>query len=102
MAFVQGRWNTPPPELEHVWYWFLDLHAGRGFDSNGQAQAISYIEIEAWARLRDTEPTPFEVEVIRTLDRSFCSGEFAAPKGGDIKGLMSTKAAVQKANRRDG
>jgi hypothetical protein len=33
--------------------------------------ALSYAEIDAWARLTDTHIEPWEVEAIKAMDRAF-------------------------------
>lgn len=58
-----------------VWSIFLDLNAARsvGFGPN----PITYSEIEAWSRVRLEPVRPWELDIIRALDRAFlkASGE---------------------------
>jgi len=56
-----------PVELAYLFAWFTELSAARGSGGFG-ANPISYAEIDAWARLTGTAPTPFEISVIRLLD----------------------------------
>lgn len=50
--------------------WFYQLNARRppGFDSPA---AIPYSEIEAWARLTDSNPRPHEVDALTAMDSAF-------------------------------
>lgn len=52
--------NMPelPYSLGHVWDWFLDIFRG---------EQITYQEIQAWANMTDTRPTPYEVRILRKL-----------------------------------
>jgi hypothetical protein len=58
-----------------VWSIFLDLNAARstGFGPS----PITYSEIEAWSRAKREPVRPWELDIIRTLDRAFlkASGE---------------------------
>lgn len=60
---------TPPcpPCLRYLWDWFCDLSSARG-GSGFSLAPIGYVEIDAWARLTDVRPTPWEVGVLRRLD----------------------------------
>jgi hypothetical protein len=70
--------DPPPPEVDHLWRWFNDLHNTRG--GGFGPQAISYAEIDAWARLTGSSPTPWEVSVLRRLDVAYLN--HLAEKGG--------------------
>jgi len=64
---------VPPPlpePLAYVFTWWTELHASRGHDMHGVAP-ITYRDIEAWARLTQTDVTPFEVGLLLRLDRTF-------------------------------
>jgi hypothetical protein len=54
------------PALQHIWTWFHHLSSTRG-GGFGPAP-ISFQEIDAWARLMRTGPTPWEIEQIMRLD----------------------------------
>lgn len=61
-----------PHELSYIWSWFLELSGARS--SNGfAANPIQYSEIDAWARLKKINITPFEVEAIVKIDGVFLS-----------------------------
>lgn len=62
-----------PPQMEHLWEWFLELHGARGYGHNGP-QPISYGEIEAWASLCNKEPSQWEVKLLRRLDNIYIDG----------------------------
>ena len=65
-----------PEEFKHVLDWYQDLEQGRVFGMNGP-EPMTYQEIMAWALLKETEPTPFEVQVIRMLDASWRNTYFS-------------------------
>lgn len=59
-----------PKGLEHVWNWFCELdqaRTGSGFGVN----AISWVEIEAWARLSEIRLTVFERQALRGIDLEY-------------------------------
>lgn len=72
---VPEQLNLEIPALFYeVWSWFLELNAARtsnGFGPN----AISYSEIKAWAELTDRDIKPFEVTLIKHLDRIVLNGK---------------------------
>jgi hypothetical protein len=55
-----------------LWEWFADLSRRR---SNGglAPNPVSFSEIDAWARLTGTAPTPWEVSVLTRLDDALLS-----------------------------
>lgn len=59
------------PAVEHLWSWFDQLSGTRG-GGFGPAP-LTYQELDAWARLTDSRPTPWEVEQILRLDRLWLS-----------------------------
>jgi hypothetical protein len=79
---VQKQLKRPPPGLvnphelpwaaKHVWAWFAQLHSGRtwGFSA---PNAITWSEMDAWARLTRSRPRPWEVELLHLLDRCYLS-----------------------------
>lgn len=60
-----------PRALAYLWGWFIELSAARGRNGFGGLNALSYQELDAWARLSGIAPTPFEVGVLRRLDQAF-------------------------------
>ena len=52
-----------------AWELWLDLNNGRsvGFGIS----TLSWLDIEAWSRIRDRKLTHTELELIRTIDRAF-------------------------------
>jgi hypothetical protein len=73
--------KEPPPQLEpmelpymlnYLWSWFCDLSGGRGYAEFGPLP-LSYSEIQAWAALTKNEPTAWEVNVLKQIDREFLS-----------------------------
>lgn len=56
-----------PPALAHVWEWFQSLNTGRtgsGFGMN----PLTFSEISAWCALTGNTLTPWEVDLLKTLD----------------------------------
>jgi len=62
--------NTCPREVEHVWGWFMELHTQRGSNGFGE-NSLSFVDMEAWARLTGRSVRPWEVQLILALDRTF-------------------------------
>lgn len=65
--------DEPPlhPAVEHIWSWFNRLSGTRG-GGFGPAP-ITFQEIDAWARLTDSRPTPWEIEQLLRLDQIWLS-----------------------------
>jgi len=59
-----------PDCLHYLWGWFCELSGGRGYAEFG-ALPLTFSEIRAWAELTQTEPTAWEVDVIKILDRVY-------------------------------
>ena len=51
----------------HVWEWFWQIEAGRRIGQHGP-EAFSFTDIDAWARLSDEEPRPWEVRALMAMD----------------------------------
>ena len=75
---VKDATGFTPPELTtvevsnlviYLWEFFLDLNSTR--QSGMGVNAISYYEIKAWCDLNATPLSPYEIKVIKMLDRSF-------------------------------
>ena len=71
-ARANGLQKLPqmPTALEHVWHWFRDLSFARtsnGFGPN----PITYAEIAAWRDLTLAMPNPWEVSLLKRLDRAY-------------------------------
>jgi hypothetical protein len=58
-----------PMAGRRLWGIFIDLNASRA--SGMGPSPISYVEIEAWSRLRREPVRPFEVTMLRALDRAY-------------------------------
>jgi len=76
---AQRQMSTPITELEpvechiciqYIWGWFCELSGGRNY-ADGHPMPLSYSEIESWANLTKTEPTAWEIGVIKQIDRVF-------------------------------
>ena len=76
---VHSTTGKRPAALDHepfpvaafdAWHLWMDIHAGR--TSNGMgASPLSWLDLDAWSRLRGMKPTFTELELIRTIDRAF-------------------------------
>lgn len=64
------RAGRPPLPIQLVWSWFVALHAARTYGMAGP-NPISFVEIEAYARLHRWPMEPRHVEVIRALDEEW-------------------------------
>lgn len=60
---------APPEQLGYLWQWFCDLSDWR--DSSMGVGSLSHQEIESWARLYQVDISPFEVDVLRKIDREY-------------------------------
>lgn len=71
----QPRQLAEEPELwaaaEHIWEWFLELHAARPTALG--PQPISYGEIAAWATVNRLSPQLWELDALRAVDGSWRS-----------------------------
>jgi hypothetical protein len=56
-----------PEAARHVWGWFQHLSSRRGSNGFG-LNALTYLEVDAWARLRGIRPEPWELEALFLLD----------------------------------
>ena len=59
-----------PAGGELLWHWFGDLHATRQVGYSGP-MSITFMEIEAYARLNRLPIEPRHVAILRAMDRSF-------------------------------
>lgn len=58
--FATPHWNT-----------FWALHSTRQQSAMGGFQPISFTEIDAYARLMQVQFEPWEIEVLKAMDRAF-------------------------------
>lgn len=69
--------HAPIPEAAlRSWEYWLDLSSGRTVNGFGAAP-LSWLDIDAWARMTDTHPTHTELALIRTIDRAFLEAQQA-------------------------
>jgi hypothetical protein len=88
-----------PEQIGYLSAWFDDLSDWRtpGYAAIGP---LSHLEIECWARLYRIDISPFEIDVLRKLDRELRAyyAERADPKSqGSIGGASSDQAALAAA-----
>jgi hypothetical protein len=57
-------------EIAYLWEWFCQLSNSRSYAEFG-ALPITYAEIKAWAELTHSEPTAWDVNVIKQIDSVF-------------------------------
>ena len=77
MQQVEKSLGHPPEELQqppfpdrmaHLWQVFLDLHHGRMY-SMGEPCPLTYESMTAWCSLTGIELSPWDVDVVKALDR---------------------------------
>lgn len=56
-----------PDAASHLWYTFIELHDGRTYGMSGP-NPISYDIIKSWSEINDIELSPWEVDIIKSLD----------------------------------
>lgn len=56
-----------PVALDYLWGWHLELARTRTAGMNG-IDPLTYLTIDAWARLTDRAPLPDEVDALLQLD----------------------------------
>lgn len=62
-----------PEAAQDAWALWVDLHTGR---SQGFGVApLSWLDIDAWSRIRGHELAFTELELIRVIDRAFCEAQ---------------------------
>jgi len=59
-----------PDCLHYLWGWFCELSGGRGYAEFG-ALPLTYSEIQAWSQLTKSEPTAWEIEALKRIDRAY-------------------------------
>ena len=64
-----------PDCLNYLWQWFCELSNGRSYGEFGP-MSINYSEIKAWTDLTHSEPTAWEVEALKSIDRAFLAEAF--------------------------
>jgi hypothetical protein len=83
-----------PPALSHIWVWFCDL--SRSWTSYGHGlNPISFSEIDAWARVMQTNPTPWEIGLIRRIDAAVLKKLMETPGKNPGEASVRDTAAVQ-------
>ena len=77
--------NQCPDKARHIWEWFLELHSQRtagGFAQN----PISFVDIEAWARLTGRIARSWEVKALVGIDQLFLAQKAKDDRNSDDKG----------------
>lgn len=63
-----------PPVLPiggaHIWAWFWELDAGRGYTPVGTLSAITHGQVAAWCSITGVEVRRHELEIIMAMDRT--------------------------------
>ena len=59
-----------PAGIEYLWGFFCELSNGRDYGEAGP-KPISWSDLQAWADLTKSDPTAWEVDVIKNIDRVF-------------------------------
>lgn len=58
-----------PPEVVHIWQWFLDLNGGRG--GGWGPGPITWADIHGYCYLQGIKPHPWELSVLRAFDAAW-------------------------------
>lgn len=59
-----------PPEAEHIWRYWIELNKAR--QSNGFGiNTISWLELDAWSRMTNTDLEPWEINAIFDIDAEY-------------------------------
>lgn len=69
-----------PAPLKYLWHWFIELNNARPSGGMG-AGAITYPDIDAWARLTRRAPAPWEIEALKNLDLAWLASLSPAKSG---------------------
>lgn len=59
-----------PPEMRYLWAAFQSISRTRGGNGFGP-NPITFVEIDAWARLMRLRLDPWEVDTLRMLDDAY-------------------------------
>ena len=68
-----------PEDGLYLWFYFQELSGGR-INSGFGPTALSWSDMEAWARLTSTLLTPYEILTLRSMDTAFLSPNAEQPK----------------------
>lgn len=70
-AALQRELDGPffPAVIGYLWTWYLDLEDERDYAGMGAALPIKAAQRAAWAAEKGHRLRPFEVEVLKALDR---------------------------------
>ena len=63
-----------PGELRYLWHWYFELAATKqvgGTSSTVWQQPLQHVEILAWSQLTGVATMPWEVRMLRSLDRKY-------------------------------
>ena len=65
-----GKEMPIPEDGLYLWFFFQELCGGRGNNGFGPT-ALSWSDMEAWARLTSAPLSPYEVLTLRSMDAAF-------------------------------
>ena len=77
-----GKWPSgyeplPPPDVaEHIWQVYWELRAASHVGFSGPCH-ISFIEIDAWERVRGIRLEPFVLDLLMQMDGAYLKGYYA-------------------------
>lgn len=69
-----------PDLVAYLWSYYLKLHSRRVNYGWGHVP-LSYLEVEAWARLNKLVLDPWELDAILEIDDAYIASVAKAPKG---------------------
>lgn len=93
----QGHVNqlALPNEAAYLWTWFCELSTGRQYSDCGP-QALSFLEMEAWASITRRRPRAWEFALLRRLDVEFLTIQ-AMDEGVFMQGVLEDDEARSRA-----
>lgn len=66
--YLRATWE----EIQYLWTWFWELDRTRTYSGmTGRPEPISFVALDAWARLTRRELLPHEVDALMRLDAAY-------------------------------
>ena len=59
-----------PYGIQYLWHFFCELSNSRDYGEAGP-KPITWTEIKSWSELTKSDPTAWEIDVVKAIDRTF-------------------------------
>jgi hypothetical protein len=95
------RLMVEPIPVEYGWHWhtWISLHSGRSYGAMG-ATPLTWLDIDAWARMMRVRLTELDLLVIRVIDSSWFVAQAAERDRQDkVRDKEAAKAAPPRRQR---